>query len=687
MKNQSTLLLLFLTSMLLFSSCKKGESTNSPSPEPTTGNTDVDALVGMKAPNGFDYKTDRQIRLNITSLAPDNSPITNTIVKILNAPAEAGGIVFYTGLTDNNGQITGNINLPAYLSEVVVDAAFPGIIHNAVVAISGQAIFCTLGGSEGYSGNVVPERLALGRPMSPTEDGKTNYSFMGTFDKLGKPNYLDPVNYNVTKDFLSLCNYSFPEGKDVKTHHPVYLDNSIENTLKVTSQTDVWFNFISENASNLNSIAYFTYPTATPPQSIKNIDSLHIILPNASMKGSGGSLVSGNRVKLGRFAAGTSIGFALIANGWNGTTVGSGENIFYTVDNLNPESQTDLKRHAVLLYDNNSASYLLGFEDIRRDQSKCDNDFNDVLFSVSCTTSNALSRANVNPIDKPVDSDGDGVSDIYDQFPKDASRAYMKYYPSQNTDGILAFEDNWPYIGDYDMNDLVVGYRYTIINNSQNNAVSMNADFILKASGCSFHNGFGVEFPFASSYVQSVTGTRVTNSDVVTFSANGCENGQSKAVIIPFDDAFNAMHTNSGYNVYMSLPFMTPDTIKMTINFQTPISAATLGNAPFNPFIIINKTRGREAHLPGNTPTQKADLKLLKTGQDNTSAAQNIYYKTAGNLPWALSFSENFDHPVEGKPINTAYSRFISWAQSGGINNTNWYKDTANIVIKNIYTK
>jgi LruC domain-containing protein len=452
--------------------------------------------------------------------------------------------------------------------------------------------------------------------------------------------------------------------------------------------SDVWFTFLTEGAGFKNSIAYFTYPTATPPTRTSDIDTLRIILPNASLLGSGGSLRPGNTIKLGRFSAGTSIGFALIANGWTGSTVGSGLHTVFSIDALNPEIRTAEKRHSVLLWDNSLSLFLVGFEDLIRNNGSGDNDFNDCLFYLKSNPVEAVSRARVNPIDIPVDTDGDGVNDVYDDFPLDPLRAYVNYYPSQTTFGTLAFEDKWPFLGDYDMNDLVVDYRYTVVSNSLNRAIEMQAKYVLKASGAAFRNGFGVEFPFASSLVQSVTGTKVTNNAVVSFSANGCEAAQTKAVIIPFDDALTIFNRSGGYvNTLLTNPFVVPDTTNMQLTFTRGLTTAELGTIPFNPFIIINKTRGREAHLPGYTATQKVNVNFYKTGEDNTVPAQNKYFKTTTNLPWGISFLEQFDYPLEGKVMQTAFTNFIPWVTSGGTTSTNWYKDSVNRVTSNIYRR
>ncbi len=675
-------LLAFLL-LLEITGCKK---TDTASNTALTGNADVNALINLKVPNGFNYKLDEDVQIDITILAPDNTSINFIPVYILDKPADEGGKILFTSLTDANGKISAAIKLPSYLNEVVVDPNYVGVIRNAIIPINNNSLSCTLGGSSGYSGDILPDAF-VGNNLATLRTSQTlstPYSFMGTYDNHGKPNYLVSPNDVISRQLLSFINASLPEGKAVGTYHPAYLSSTAETNVNITTSADVYFTFVSEGAAYKNTIAYFTYPTGNPPQSASAIDSLHIILPNASLKGSGGSLQAGNKIRLGTFNAGTSIGFALIANAWNGSGVGNGYYTLYSVDKLNPESQASLQRHAVLLYNNNENLFLVGMEDVRRDEGS-DNDFNDVTFYITSTPNTAISNTNVNPIDQPVDSDGDGVSDIYDKFPHDPTRAYINEYPAPNTYGTLAFEDSWPYIGDYDMNDLVVGYHYTLINDALNRTVELDANYVLKAAGSYFHNGFGVEFPFPASIVQSVSGTAVQNNQVVKFAANGCEAGQIKAVIIPFDDAFSVMNTTGGFNTYTAAPFFTPDTIRMSMKFNAPITAALMGSSPFNPFIIINKTRGREAHLPGNTPTQLINTKLFQTGQDNTNAANNTYYKTTSNLPWALSFTNNFYYPQEGKAINICYTEFASWAQSGGTTFTNWYTDSSYIVPGNIY--
>ena len=677
---------------LFLTSCKKNGSEPTPTPDPgTTGNAAVDSLLHLNIPASFNYETYKNVTLDITILAPDNTPINNIPISIMTKSEDLGGVALYKSLTDDYGKISGLVKLPSYIDELVVDARYLGVPRNAAVSISASKVTCTLGGIDGYSGNVILNSpLTGGKPAKEPTGGAQRplvvYSYMGAFDNQGRPKYLESKDKTISKKFLADINASLPEGKPVTTYHPDYLLNAVETNANVTALSDVSFTFITEGTSYKNAIAYFTYPTNNPPQTPSQIDSLHIILPNASMPGSGGTLKPGSTVKLGRFNPGTSIGFALIANGWTGSTVGGGNWILYSLDNLNPQTSTTLKKQSVFLYDNTQEAFLIGFEDIRRDNSSCDHDFNDCMFYLQSNPVTAISKTKVNPVDTPKDADGDGVTDVADDFPNDATRAYINYYPGERTMGTLAFEDNWPYLGDYDMNDLVVGYRYSVVSDALNRVIDLKAKYLLKASGAKFRNGFGIEFPFLSSLVKSATGSLVTNSQVVTLGANGCETGQTKAVIIPFDDAFTVMNSTTGFiNTYSVNPFVGKDTILMNLSFTRPLLQSEFGTAPFNPFIIIDRTRGREAHLPGYTPTAKIDTKLYKTGVDNTIPAQNNYFKTNTNLPWAVAFTEQFSYPQEGKTISTVYTKFMPWVQSGGTISANWYNDSLNMVNSLIY--
>lgn len=256
------------------------------------------------------------------------------------------------------------------------------------------------------------------------------------------------------------------------------------------------------------------------------------------------------------------------------------------------------------------------------------------------------------------DADGDGVEDLYDEYPNDALRAYNTYTPSALSDATLAFEDNWPNQGDYDFNDLVVKYRFKTVMNANDKVVELIGKFTVAHIGGIFENGFGLQLPLTESQISSITGSTITQG-LVTLNSKGLESGQNKATIIVFDKAQD--------NIYLERT--------ITIALQSPLDASTVGTPPFNPFIFINKDRGREVHLINQPPTNKMNPALFNTQDDKSNTSQGKYYQTLNKLPWALNFLETFEFPKEMKPINQGYVKFNIWAESGGSDYVDWYKD------------
>lgn len=330
----------------------------------------------------------------------------------------------------------------------------------------------------------------------------------------------------------------------------------------------------------------------------------------------------------------------------------------------------------VQLQDPTSQTLILGFEDL--DRPSGDNDFNDAIFYATVSPFSAINRINVVPAKNVVvDTDGDGVPDQDDAAPNDPTYAYVQFVPSATTFGSIAYEDSYPTQGDYDMNDMVIDYQYEIRTNGSNKVTSLRPKFVLRAMGASLKNGFGFELPVSFDKISSVTGS-VLKDNLVKLNSNGTEARQTNTVIMAFDNGFNLMQApNGGFvNTEKDKPTVKPDTIKMVINFGTPIAVADLGTAPYNPFIFTNNNRGSEVHLAGYKPTNLANLSLFGKGDDDSGSGK--YYQTKNNLPWAILLPTSFAYPVEKEPINKAYYNFNQWAESKGASFPDWYKPVQN---------
>lgn len=294
--------------------------------------------------------------------------------------------------------------------------------------------------------------------------------------------------------------------------------------------------------------------------------------------------------------------------------------------------------------------------------------------NVYLPTSNCNTSGNGTPA--IIDTDNDGVADSNDEYPNDPNRASNSYYPAQSQYGSLAFEDLWPARGDYDFNDLVVDYNYQLVLNANNEVVDIIGKFRVEAIGGFFKNGFGIQFDFAPSVVASASGA-VLSESYITNSNNGTESGQSKATVIVFDNAATLL-PNPGtpfVNTEIGDAYVNPDSVTLTINLSTPQSLNALGSYPFNPFLIVDMDRGKEVHLADYAPTDLANANFFGTGSDDTQVGAGRYYKSSTNLPWALNLISGFDYPVEKEDIVGVYLNFAGWAQSGGANSNDWYQD------------
>jgi len=219
----------------------------------------------------------------------------------------------------------------------------------------------------------------------------------------------------------------------------------------------------------------------------------------------------------------------------------------------------------------------------------------------------------------------------------------------------------------------------------------MTGEFLPIAAGAGYKNGFGVQLPIAVNRVASVTGQSITGS-YIQLAANKVEAGQTKAVIIPFDNYQNLLKNADGSELVNTDPAKAKaiaGKATVQITFTSPVAASELGVAPYNPFLISSLRRDYEVHLPDNAPTDKANKANFGTYDDASNPAIGKYYMNKENAPWAISFTDSFNYPVEGKAISDAYLRFLDWAKSGGTLYKDWYTNTGAGYRNNnnIYTK
>lgn len=640
--------------------------------DPSTAQNDEEGIQSLIISENFNWSTSIDATWKVTTYDNQGKPIEGLSIEIFtDDPYFDKGNLIVSGVTNSEGKYSVEYKVPAYYDSVYVMTNYIGIPSPGMTALNNGSFDIKVGG--------VIENNGF-KDSDSNKNVEWEFELMGDYNSSGVPNYLEPENENISQDLLDDINNTLPEREPLMESHPEYLSDQYDHNINIIEDCDVWVSFVHEGAGYYNVLTYYAYDTDNAPQNPTEIEYLNVIFPNVSYAGSGGGLVSGNKVYLGQFSANTTISFALASNGYKNGNITSGNGVYYSQKNLNPENDPDFKQHSVLLNDNARDLLLLGFEDLNR-QAWCDHDFNDAIFLVQANPPEGIDQSNLPLMDyEGIDTDQDGIADDADNYPDDPLRAFDNYFFNNGSFGTLAFEDMWPEVGDYDFNDAVIDYNFNQITNADNELIEIVGIFKLMAHGAYFHNGFGIQLPFDKSYIASVTGDISTGNGIVTLDSKNLEAEQELPVIIVWDDAYDILPQAGpgvGVNTTPGTEYVTPDTLTVIITLNEPIALSSSGIPPYNPFIFVDGNREIEVHLIDNVPTDLANASLLGTGADNSDPASGSYYKTANYLPWAINIIEHFDYPVEKAEITSAYLYFGEWAESEGSSYKDWWHDEA----------
>lgn len=216
----------------------------------------------------------------------------------------------------------------------------------------------------------------------PVHFTSTTYKTLGTFDAFGTPTYLVSPKDVISDNMQSFIKSTLVEKSDLRISHPELLSSSAIADITVTKSSDVFVTYVSQITKSNNALAFYTYPTNNPPKSAKDIETITYIYPNIGVET---KIKAGDKVKIGKFDPGTSIGFVLLRDAWNGTNSTLTNDVIHFCSNdvLNPEVDPNLKRHAVLANYAPENKVLIGFENTDRTVETCDHDFNDVVIYIT----------------------------------------------------------------------------------------------------------------------------------------------------------------------------------------------------------------------------------------------------------------------------------------------------------------
>ncbi|WP_026377156.1 LruC domain-containing protein [Aestuariibacter salexigens] len=255
------------------------------------------------------------------------------------------------------------------------------------------------------------------------------------------------------------------------------------------------------------------------------------------------------------------------------------------------------------------------------------------------------------------------------------------YYPSDNNYYVVTYEDNYPNKGDYDFNDLVVGYRVglgLIFNEQlqQNEVTSIVATGYMIARGAAFTHDWYLHIPANT----VVSGTALKN----LFKENSTEQvegypleetitGEIDLKVLEDTKQMMAVQGSQFANTLDNQSLVYGKKFSFSINLDSPVLLSEFAAPPFDPYLHVKQTN-YEIHLSG------FDTRV--TGSAN--AAADTHFKDENGFPYALIFPDDWYPPLEGVDIGQAYEQFLDYALSPSTDNESWYLSPQTSEIKPI---
>lgn len=556
------------------------------------------------------------------------------------------------GYTDARGELCLPLRLAAHDSEIYVyspGAAAPLLLGRRLTG-AGEVTLTTADrvAAGARATNAIAETNAYWKNWK-----SFTFSFLRhpewTWDADGKPNNLLEPRKVYDEKMLEIIDNTIPKGEALE----IIFCQLHEIVISEAAHLDI--HFVSRSSARRNTLAYYTY-TGTAPSREEINRSLTVLFPNVSEE----VLEPGDGVRMAYydganwsdvFPAGSKIGFVLLVDAWdNGNVAASGQALYsdkahnrYDIPNLC--MMADIPHMAAFDARDN---FIISFQDLPyydAPGSPYPGDFSDNIFVLDADPVTALPEVN------------EGIEDP--DMPKGSEVAVK---------GVLAFEDLWPYKGDYDMNDVVVSYDSKAYLDQNYDIDGIVTKWTFCNNGGQYVNGFGAAYDIPRSIIKSI---RLEATNGVAVAGIEEQAGEHLQVML----FHNAADVPSGTVFTVTIKFH-----KGALDYFRGMKKAT---APFNPFITVRSKNDaidaiprKEVHLTNYKPTPLARTFDGPYGDDLSDPAKGFYYTAATGYPFAIDLSgvDSFDCPGERECIGDAYPRFKTWAESKGTQDKDWYK-------------
>jgi LruC domain-containing protein len=488
-----------------------------------------------------------------------------------------------------------------------------------------------------------------------------NIVYISTMSSDGYPTMINKDQYGydsfkpIFRNLLDEVKILFPEGETIIDKHPDWLKKSDLHTI---DNCTISLTFVDEGAGYKNGISYYVYDIDNPPTRFSDIPTLYVVLPNASKTGSGGSMNAGDTMQLAYRATGVQalagkqfatsldytfptnkgIAFVVHSNRWSPSQQKLRPSQMYSSDPvLNPETTAERRHHFVNVQSETTGHILYGMEDIHRDKSHCDHDFNDAIFFVTPIPIEAIDPCTYN------------------------SQTEQKFT------GTFMCEDIIKENSDYDYDDFCGEYNVVETLTSEGRIAAISVGITALCRGASYDHEFGVIIPG----VKSIPGAKVVRethigesgvSSITDLTNDILSSGSDRISLVDSTSTFLAHNSTWATNTIIGYNTIKPSYVTIKVLFTTPITRDQINDRyfPYN-FYLSAKKGDRVRH----------DL-FSDVSYGNVSGALAELGVTEKKKILLIEGVTDLRFPIEKKKLSTVYHKLKDFL-AGDLRYQAWY--------------